>query len=254
MKERTIIASIPFDDLSEEELAARCFAVRRAKGCCALFTPNAVMLAAAAEEEALRALLSSSDVSAVDGDGVRLAAARQGIVLRHGKQAGVELGRRLLYEAAARGERVFLYGGMPGVAEAAARRLAEDCPDLRIAGVCHGYRSEKDALRRIRESHATVILVCLGFPKQEEFIAAHKEELGGILAGLGGSLDVYAGRVRRAPLLFRSLRLEWLWRCLREPRRLRGVLMAARWLLSKERNTVGLRVKSPDTVDRIKEL
>ncbi len=231
MKERKVVCSVPFDDLPMEALAARCRAIWKNKGFCALFTPNAVMLAAASREESLRRLLCAADVSAMDGDGVLWAAERAGIAFRHGKNPGVVLGRQLLAEAARRGEGVFLYGGRPGVAEEAARRLRQEMPRLRIVGLAHGYGDGKTVARRVKESGASLTLVCLGFPKQEQWIAANGATVGGILAGLGGSLDVYAGRVKRAPFLFRRLRLEWLWRCLREPRRFPAVIGTAIWLV-----------------------
>ncbi len=232
--ERKIVGAVAFDDLPPDALIGKCRRAWREKGFCALFTPNALMLRAASRDEAIRRLLNTADVSAVDGDGVLLAARRRGVSFRYGKNAGVELGERLLREGSRRGERVFLYGGRPGVAEVAARRLRQEMPRLRIVGLAHGYGDGEEVARRVKESGASLTLVCLGFPKQEQWIAANGATVGGILAGLGGSLDVYAGRVRRAPRLFRRLRLEWLWRCLLEPRRLPAVLKTAVWLTKQK--------------------
>ena len=75
--------------------------------------------------------------------------------------------------------------------------------------------------RKIRDARADVVFVCLGFPKQEKWIAAHGAETGArLLVGLGGSLDVFAGRVSRAPAAFQRLGLEWLYRLLKQPSRI----------------------------------
>lgn len=223
MNHRKHIQGIPFDDMSLPQLTQACFAIQQKNGSCAVFTPNALMLAQAAKAPSLRALLSTADVSAVDGDGVLLAAKLTGQSLSCGKTAGIELGKHLLKEAAQRGETVFLYGGKPGVAEKAAERLQKELPTLRIIGTCHGYGSEKEAAARIAASGAVLTLVCLGFPKQERWIATYRSQCGGVLAGLGGSLDIYAGQKSRAPRSFRKHHLEWLWRMAQEPKRARGI-------------------------------
>ena len=231
MKTRQTICGLPVDDLALPAMTEACYTVWERTGSCAVFTPNAAMLASAVRDRGLLALLSACDLSAADGDGLLLAARLCSTPLTCGKVAGVELGKALLYEAARRGIGVYLYGGEPGVAEAAAKRLSEEIPGLRIVGTCHGYGDGEEAAGQIARSGASLTLVCLGFPHQEQWIAAHRGRIGGILAGLGGSLDVYAGRKKRAPRLFRSLRLEWLWRALREPRRFVAVLRVARLLI-----------------------
>lgn len=227
MVNRKFVCGLPVDDLTLSAMTASCFSLWAAAGRCTVCTPNAVMLAEAAGQPALRELLGSFDRAAADGDGLLLAARLTGVPLACGKVAGVELGKALLLEAAGRGLGVYLYGGKPRVAERAAAKLSEEIGGLRIVGTCDGYGDGAEAARRIAASGADLILVCLGFPRQEQWIATHGRRLGGILVGLGGSLDVYAGIKRRAPRLFRTLRLEWLWRALREPRRWRAILSAA---------------------------
>ena len=80
-------------------------------------------------------------------------------------------------------------------------------------------------LAQIGASHPDLLFVCMGFPRQEEWIAAHRASLIGVrvVVGLGGSLDVWAGRVRRAPRLLSRVGLEWAWRMMLEPKRLRGL-------------------------------
>lgn len=232
MFSRISVCGLPVNDLTLPAMTEACFALWEAKGSCTVYTPNAVMLARAVRDRSLMALLGEADLTAADGDGLLMAARLNGTPLPCGKVAGVELGKALLREAARRGLRVFLYGGRPGVARTAAERLTEELPTLRIVGTCDGYDDGEAAAARIARSRAELILVCLGFPKQEQWIAAHGRALGGIFLGLGGSLDIYAGVQKRAPRLLRTLRLEWLWRTLREPRRWGTVLTAAGFLLA----------------------
>ncbi len=134
------------------------------------------------------------------------------------------------------GAAVFLLGGAPGVAERAASGLAGCFPGMRIAGWHHGYfagAEESGIVGAVNESRADLLLVGMGCPRQEDFLFRH----AGILApavgwAVGGLFDFWAGEARRAPLLWRRLRLEWLYRCAHQPRRIRSrVLEPLAWLL-----------------------
>lgn len=127
-------------------------------------------------------------------------------------------------QATARPARLFLLGAAPGIAEAAAARLIAAAPQHTLAGVRHGYfaPAEADAVaRQVAASGADIVLVALGNPAQERFIAAHFETLGCDLAiGVGALFDFLAGRVRRAPGWLRRIRAEWVYRLWLEPGRL----------------------------------
>ena len=120
------------------------------------------------------------------------------------------------------GERLYLLGAKPGVAEAAARNLEEKYPGLTICGTHDGYfKEDAPVVEAIRASGADAVFVCLGAPKQEYWMIEHGPATGAkLMAGLGGSLDVFAGVARRAPEAWQKLGLEWLYRLLREPRRI----------------------------------
>ncbi|MBO5778404.1 MAG: WecB/TagA/CpsF family glycosyltransferase [Clostridia bacterium] len=138
---------------------------------------------------------------------------------------GIDLGYAILKLAESRGLSIFLLGGKEGVAEEAAHRLQKGLPNLSIAGTAHGYFSKVDlpALRgRIRTSGAEIVFVCLGSPLQEEWILQNRRYLPNVrlFLPLGGSLDVFAGAVRRAPHLWQSMGLEWAWRIAHEPHRI----------------------------------
>ncbi len=213
------------DNLDADEAIK--MALREGQGTCWVVTPNAVMLDACRRDALLCSLLNRADLSVADGAGVLLAARRQGTPLR-ARVAGIELGERLLAGAAESGLRVFLLGGRAGVAERAAGRLVQRYPRLCVCGACDGYFEKEGEADRcvteyIRATRPDILFVCMGFPLQERWIEAHLHLLPDlrVVAGLGGSLDVWAGDIRRAPRLVSRVGLEWAWRMAREPRRLR---------------------------------
>ena len=203
---------------------------------CWVVTPNAVMLDICARESDTARLLSAADLSIPDGAGVLLAAKRQGTPLSC-RVAGIEFGEALLARAAEDGLRVFLLGGGEGVAETAADRLSARYPSLCICGTCWGYfqksgEEDRRVIAHVRACRPDILLVCMGFPMQEEWIRAHLRLLDGVrvVAGLGGSLDVWSGHLRRAPKIVSHMGLEWAWRMLKEPKRLKNLPAIVRFV------------------------
>ena len=193
---------------------------------CAVFTPNAEMVVRAAADAHLAEILNSGDLNTPDGVGIIWAAKRLGTPLSE-RIAGIELGERAIAHCAEHGYRVFLLGGVRGVAEDAAEKLSKKHPDLCICGKHHGYfdpSSEENErlIKIILQAAPDLLIVCLGFPRQESWIMSNRYRLTSVkvMMALGGSLDVWSGRVRRAPRIIQRMRLEWLWRLLREPSRL----------------------------------
>jgi len=140
---------------------------------------------------------------------------------------GIEMGEFLLSIAAKHHLRVFLLGGRPCVALRASERLHILYPGLHTVGTHHGYfeagsESERTVQNAIRRSAPDLLLVCMGFPRQEAFLLKYRSTFPTLRIGigLGGALDVWAGDLRRAPLPFRRCGLEWLWRIVREPKRI----------------------------------
>ena len=117
---------------------------------------------------------------------------------------------------------MYLFGAKPGVAEAAGETLKAKFPGLVISGTSDGYFSDDGPIiEKIRDATPDMLLVCLGAPKQELWMAKMAGKLPvGLMVGLGGSLDVFAGTVKRAPVAWQRLDLEWLYRLIKEPRRI----------------------------------
>lgn len=188
-----------------------------------VFTPNAVMSERARKDESFRKTLMQADFRVPDGMGVVLAARLLGFPIRE-RVPGIELGEKVIAQLSKSGGRAYFLGGAPGVATRAAQEMCRKYPGLTVSGTHHGYFSDKDSAaicRRIAHTRPHFLAVCLGSPRQEEWVALHKSELSAIpiIMALGGSLDVWSGNLRRAPLPFRKAELEWLWRMLRQPRR-----------------------------------
>ncbi len=182
-----------------------------------------------AADSAYAAALNRSDVILPDGIGVELAARMTGVRLTANLN-GTDFVPALLQKAAQRGLSVFLLGGRPGTAEAAAQTLARQIPELRVVGTQDGYDGINDSqkvITQINASGADILLVAMGVPLQELWIDTHADVLSPrLLLGVGALFDFLAGNVTRAPAPVRKLRMEWAWRLMMEPRR-----MARRYLL-----------------------
>ena len=198
-----------------------------------LITLNPEMVMAARADPALRALIEGAALVVPDGIGVVWAARWRGWHLRE-RVTGIDLLAALAERAALRGWRILLLGGAPGVAEAAARELRAHHPSL-IVSATHAGRSEPAAdawiTGRARASGADIVCVAFGVPAQEYWIARNQARMGAAVAlGIGGALDMLAGRVPRAPCWMRHLGLEWAFRLWREPWRWRRMLALPRFV------------------------
>ncbi|MHB1345019.1 MAG: WecB/TagA/CpsF family glycosyltransferase, partial [Thermoleophilia bacterium] len=186
------------------------------------FNPELVIRAQ--REPGVAEALLAADLRYPDGVGVVWAAARRGARGLE-RVPGIELAEHVLERAAVEGLGVYLLGAAPGVVEEAAEVLRARYPGLRVAGTHHGYfaaEEEADLVTEVRDSGAAILLVALGAPRQELFVYRNRAALGACVAlGVGGSFDVWSGRVRRAPGWARALNVEWLYRLVTDPRRLR---------------------------------
>lgn len=152
-----------------------------------------------------------------DGVGILWASKLQGGQIRE-RITGTDFQWEIFRLAARRQQRVFLYGGRPGVAEDAVAIIRERIPTLSEIDCCDGYLPEQEALAEIARFKPDVLLVCLGNPLQEKWIVRHGRNSGARLVfGNGGSLDFIAGQVQRAPSWMCNAGLEWLWRLLQDP-------------------------------------
>ena len=175
-----------------------------------------------------------------DGIGVVIAARLlQGVDIQ--RVPGIELMGSICERAAERGYRVFLFGAKEDVNAEAARVLAARYPDLEIVGRVDGYVTEAAMpalIDRINDAGADILFIALGSPRQEIWVGRHASDLGvKVCQGVGGSFDVIAGNVKRAPKLFRDLNLEWFHRLASQPQRAlrQSALPKFAWQVAKQK-------------------
>lgn len=186
-----------------------------------VYTPNSEILLHAYKNEDYADVLNRAELVTADGIGVVYASKILGSSLPE-RVSGFDLANELLAVSAPLNKSVYLFGSKPGVAEAAAEKITTLYPGIKIAGVADGYfdaEKEKEIINDIDEKSPDILFVCLGFPKQECWIDAHSDLNVKIAMGLGGSLDVFAGTVKRAPKFFRKFGIEWLYRLIKQPSR-----------------------------------
>ncbi len=218
---KTDVLGVLYDNVTMQEALEKAQEILRGDEAAYCVTPNAEMAYEALHDEAFCALLNEAALVLPDGAGVILGAKILKTPLKQ-KVAGIEFAQNLLPILEAEGKRLFLFGSKPSIAETAAENLRKKYPNLCICGTADGYfREEAAVVQTICAAQPDVVFVCLGAPKQEYFMRAHKDELGArLLIGLGGTLDNFAGTVRRAPKWMIRLQLEWLYRLVKEPRRI----------------------------------
>ena len=237
---RTDILGVAFDNTTMDEAVGRAMSLLEQEGPHLVVTPNPEIVRLAQSDREFAGLIAGADLVLPDGVGILYAAKILGRPLK-ARVPGVDFASALMDAMAKTGKRLFLLGAKPGVAEEAARRLAGQHPGLIVCGTHDGYfQEDAPVVQAIRAARADVVFVCLGAPKQEKWAAAHGADTGArLFVGLGGSLDVFAGQVERAPEGWQKLGLEWLYRTIRQPSRLKRVAKLPLFLCS----AVGARLK-----------
>ena len=234
MAERVNILGVDVDAVTMAEAVD---VVRRAMDTRAgvmVATANAEMLMRATHDEELRHILNASALVVPDGAGTVWAARHLGHAMPE-RVAGYDLAQELLRCAPAEGRCVYFFGSAPGVAEKAKAKAEQIYPGIEIVGVRNGFFSPADnaaIIAEIRAARPDLLLVALGVPKQEKWIAAHLAEIDVPVAiGVGGTLDVMAGVMKRAPHWMQRAKLEWLFRGLMQPKRAGRLLALPKFVL-----------------------
>ncbi|KRQ87443.1 putative N-acetylmannosaminyltransferase [Caloramator mitchellensis] len=192
----------------------------------------------AQEDSNLKELLNSAALQIADGVGVVIASILNGGRIRS-RVTGIDLMVNICKRAAEKGYGVYFLGAKPGVAETAVEVLKKRFKGLNVVGVRDGYyKDEAEVIKDIIEKKPDILFVAMGSPKQEYWIRNNMEKLNvSLYMGIGGSLDVLSGNIKRAPKFMRSCGLEWLYRLIKEPWRYKrmGVLPVFLYRVLKER-------------------
>ena len=224
---------VGFDSLTMDEAVARARDLMAERRAAYVVTPNPEIVMLCREDAAAMQAVQNADLVLADGIGVIYGAKILGTPLR-AKLPGIDFAAALMTQMGREGKSVFLLGAKPGVADAAGEKLRERFPGLVIAGTNDGYFQDDDpVVEKINAVQPDLLLVCLGAPKQELFMKNHLDELHiKLMIGLGGSLDSFAGTVKRAPKWMIRCNLEWLYRLIKEPKRFGRMLRLPKYLFA----------------------
>lgn len=195
-----------------------------------IYTPNPEIVMMAKDNKAFLEVIQKADLVVPDGIGVVIASRIQKGERLPERVAGYDLVQNTMKRAVKEGYKYYFFGSKPGVAQEAAKKMRETYPGIQIVGMRDGYFKEEDEaaiIEDINASGANILLVALGAPKQEMWIERNKHLLTHVRVaiGVGGSLDGMAGIVKRAPLAFQKLGLEWFYRLLQQPTRFKRMLV-----------------------------
>lgn len=234
------VMGVRFDNVDMDEALSIAGDLLRRDAVSYVVTPNSEIVYEAMADQGLRDLLNGADLVLPDGAGVVLGSKILKTPLKQ-KVAGVDFADRLLGLLAENGGTVYLLGSKPGIAELAAEKMLAKHPRLQICGLADGYfKEEGPVIEKINQAKPDVLFVCLGAPKQEKFMAAHQKDLQvKVMIGLGGSLDSFAGTVKRAPKWMIACNLEWFYRLLKEPWRFKRMLRLPKFLWAVVRRRIG---------------
>jgi N-acetylglucosaminyldiphosphoundecaprenol N-acetyl-beta-D-mannosaminyltransferase len=228
------VLSVPVSCLTAEQALACIEEFIASRSPHMVVTSDSSAIVRAQDDPEFMETMAAADLVTPDGAGIVWMAKLLDLPITE-RVAGCDLVDSICGLAARKGYAVYLLGGREGVASEAAATLCARHHGLNVVGTHHGYFSEeeeRELVAHIRDAAPDVLFVALGIPKQEKWIRAHLEELQvPVCIGVGGSLDVVSGRARRAPKWMQDFGLEWLYRTLREPRRLPRLMALPRFFL-----------------------
>lgn len=235
MKETVL--GIPVNTENYDELLPKVFERIETKQKSLIVAINPEKIISAKQSPELKKLLVDAEFQIPDGIGVILASKIQKGNITS-RVTGVDMMLRLCEEAAKREKPIFLYGGKPGIADQAADKLKELYPTIQIAGTQDGYEKDNQkVIDKINAAKPDLLFVAMGSPKQENWINANRDMLHPtIYQGVGGSFDVLAGNVQRAPEAFQKVGMEWFYRLMKEPHRIKRQIKLPLFLLEVARN------------------
>ncbi len=241
MIERVEILGVHVDAVTMSQAVERVAQLIAAGKPSLVATANAEMLLRATHDDELKTILNAAKLVVPDGAGTVWAARHLGKFMPE-RVAGADLVLELMKLAPAKSWKFFMFGAAPGIADKAKLKAEILCPGIKIVGTRNGYftaADESDIIAQIKNSRADVLLAALGVPKQEKWLAAHLHELNvPVSIGVGGTFDVMAGVVKRAPLWMQRARLEWLFRAMLQPSRAGRLLALPKFVLKVHRQKI----------------
>ena len=231
--EKVDVLGCKFDNVNMQEAVDICKGFIKSDKGNLIVTPNPEIVMRAKDDEEFKNIINSAELVIPDGIGIIKAGNILKTPLKE-RVAGYDLICNLLELGKDGSISFYFFGSKPGYAEEAKQKMEEKYPNIKILGTHTGYfklEEEEAIVGEIRSLKPDVLLVGIGAPKQEKFINKYKNEgFFKIGIGCGGSIDVLAGEVKRAPKLFIKLHLEWLYRLLKQPSRLGRMMVLPKFM------------------------
>lgn len=219
-----------------------------------IITPNTEIVMAAKDDEELRNIINEADLVIPDGIGLIYGSKMRGHPLKE-RVTGYDVSMELLKILDECGGSLYMLGGKPGVTDKAEEKIKKDYENINIVGHHHGYfkgihrgmkgnLEELEIIEEINSLKPDIIFLGLGFPKQEMFINEYKDKLHSkIIIGNGGVMDILAGNMKRAPEIFIKLHLEWFYRLLKEPSRIKRQVAIPKFIFEILKNKDSVKVE-----------
>lgn len=231
MIDKVRILGVNIDKVTMDQAIEKALSFINQEGFHCVFTPNPEIIWAAQKDKGLKNILDNADMLLADGIGVVIASKIIKDPLPE-RVAGFDFTCKLFEQ---KGLKFYFFGSKPGVADEAAEKVKKKYKNIQIVGTHHGYFKDNDSdeiIKDINQSGANVLLVCLGVPKQEQWIYKNKGKLKPSLClGVGGTIDGLAEHVKRAPVIFQKLGMEWLYRTICQPSRIARISVIPLFLL-----------------------
>ena len=231
---RNKLFNLEIDNLTLLEALEKIDDLIASGGCHHVVTANPEILYRALSDKGLYETIAQASLVTADGQGILLA----GKLLDQPFKArvtGIDLAEALCATSGERGHKIYFLGGKEGISKKAQMAMLRRYPDANIVGEHHGYFKNdiEPLLADLREKQPDILLVAMGSPYQEDFIVRYQKLLNiPVAIGVGGTLDVFSGEVKRAPELVQTLKLEWAYRILSDPKRWRRTLVLPKFVLA----------------------
>lgn len=228
------ILGVDIDLISMQEAVDWVDATIQKKVPCQIITANPEMVMVAQKDQRFYQIMNQADLVIPDGIGLILGAKYFLNTEIPERVTGFDLSVELFQLAQKKGYRIYLFGAAEGVAAEASKKLIKQFPGLQIVGSHHGYVTDKkrsEVIAEIKELMVDILLVGLGAPRQDIFIADYKDQYQvPVSIGIGGSIDIWAEQKSRAPVFLQNLHLEWFYRLLNEPSRFFRMLVLPKFV------------------------
>lgn len=229
-KNRVDILGTEFDNFTEKQFHKYLDYDLDTKANKFIVTANPEIVLSARKDSKFLKIINNADYVIPDGIGIIKGAKSLGTPL-HERITGFDTLKYLIETADRKQLKVYLLGAKPEVIKATADKIEKDYPQVDLVGYHDGYfKDDAPIVDEIAEKKPNVILVALGYPKQEYFIEKYRQKADAIWIGVGGSFDVFSGTKKRAPKVFQKLSLEWFYRLITEPTRFGRMLAIPKYM------------------------